>query len=94
VLASLQIADRFEAVYLSWRIGAAKPDGKIFMHALQGMNVPPPLALHVGDSIEEDIEGALGVGMPAALLDRNDRHTGWKRSPRLRSLSDLVEMLC
>jgi putative hydrolase of the HAD superfamily len=94
VLADLEIDDKFENVYLSWHFGAAKPDESIFRHALEGMGALPSEALHVGDSIEEDLEGALSVGLRAVLIDRRNRHTCWGRSPRVRSIAELANLLC
>jgi FMN phosphatase YigB (HAD superfamily) len=41
----------------------------------------------VGDTVEDDIEGALAVGMQAVLLDRERRY------PDRESLGDLREVL-
>lgn len=70
LLASLELAHYFEAVHLSTRIGAAKPDPRIFTHALQFHQVAPQHALHIGDSLREDIEGATAAGIAAVLLNR------------------------
>jgi putative hydrolase of the HAD superfamily len=61
----------FDGVHVSSRIGAAKPDTEIFLSALRYHQVEPQRALHVGDSLREDVEGASAVGMRAVLLDRN-----------------------
>ena len=46
--------------------------------------------LHVGDSVSEDFEDALGAGMQAVLPDRKDLHPGWRRGRRIRSLAELL----
>ena len=43
-------------------------------HALDVLGVDPADAVMVGDSLEEDVEGARALGMRAILVDREDRH--------------------
>jgi putative hydrolase of the HAD superfamily len=50
--------------------GARKPDPSIFDPALALAQCDPADALHVGDSPEEDVEGARAAGIPALLLTR------------------------
>jgi putative hydrolase of the HAD superfamily len=54
--------------------GWIKPHESIFRAALELLGVEPAEAAMVGDSIEEDIEGALALGMRAFLIDREGRH--------------------
>ncbi|MCY4130399.1 MAG: HAD family hydrolase [Gammaproteobacteria bacterium] len=54
--------------------GAAKPSAKIFLLALElGRVSDPSRAIHVGDSLREDIEGAANAGMKTVWLD-HERH--------------------
>jgi putative hydrolase of the HAD superfamily len=50
--------------------GARKPDPSIFDPALALAQCDPADALHVGDTPEEDVEGARAAGIPALLLIR------------------------
>jgi len=54
--------------------GRVKPHPTIFQAALEQLGVEPHDAAMVGDSLEEDIEGARALGMRAILIDRDDRH--------------------
>jgi HAD superfamily hydrolase (TIGR01549 family) len=54
--------------------GRTKPHPSIFLAALERLGVEPLRAAMVGDSYEDDIEGARAVGITAFLLDREDRH--------------------
>jgi len=55
--------------------GYMKPHPSIFQAALRLMNVGPADALMVGDSVRQDVEGALGAGLQAVLLNRSaERH--------------------
>jgi putative hydrolase of the HAD superfamily len=53
--------------------GRTKPHPEIFRHALALLRVEPGEAAMVGDSYEDDIEGARALGMRAFLLDRDNR---------------------
>jgi putative hydrolase of the HAD superfamily len=53
--------------------GRTKPHPEIFRHALALLDVRPEDAAMVGDSYEDDIEGARALGMRAFLLDRDGR---------------------
>ena len=52
--------------------GYMKPHTSIFRAALQLVDVPPSEAMMVGDSVRQDIEGAVATGMRAVLLHRAD----------------------
>jgi HAD superfamily hydrolase (TIGR01549 family) len=77
--------------------GLMKPHPSIFSAALQLLDVTAPEAVMVGDSFTHDVEGALGVGMRAILLNRGDaaapKVTGDHRVPVIRSLRELPALL-
>jgi len=54
--------------------GRVKPHPTIFQAALDQLDVLPRDAVMVGDSLEEDVEGARALGMRAILIDREERH--------------------
>lgn len=80
----------FEAVHISSRLGAAKPDPAIFQAALQFHGLSPRQALHVGDSLREDVAGAQAAGVRAYLIDRSSRETPGSTPIRLFSLRQLL----
>jgi putative hydrolase of the HAD superfamily len=49
-------------VWVSAEVGADKPDPRVFRAALEGLGVRPDEALFVGDDLDRDVLGALGVG--------------------------------
>ena len=51
--------------------GARKPDPAIFESALELAECEPDEALHVGDTAEEDVEGARAAGIRPLLIDRD-----------------------
>jgi HAD superfamily hydrolase (TIGR01549 family) len=67
--------------------GKVKPDPSIFQAALDRLGVPPQEAAMVGDSPEDDVEGARAIGLRAFLVDRDDRFPEHEdRLPDLRAL--------
>jgi HAD superfamily hydrolase (TIGR01549 family) len=63
-----------DAIVGSRAHGYVKPHPTIFQAALKQLGVEPAAAVMVGDSLEEDVEGARAFGMRAILVDREDRH--------------------
>jgi HAD superfamily hydrolase (TIGR01549 family) len=63
-----------DAIVDSRTHGRVKPHPTIFQAALEVLGVDAAHAVMVGDSLEEDIEGARALGMRAILIDREDRH--------------------
>jgi HAD superfamily hydrolase (TIGR01549 family) len=63
-----------DTVVSSGRHGKTKPHPTIFRAALDLLDVQAAEAVMIGDSIDDDIEGARAVGMRALLLDREDRY--------------------
>jgi len=63
-----------DAIVDSRTHGYVKPHPTIFRAALERLDVAARDAAMVGDSPEEDIEGAHALGMRAILIDRGDRH--------------------
>jgi REG-2-like HAD superfamily hydrolase len=70
LMVSLGIATHFDVVAISGVCGVEKPDSAIFRQALAAAGVTPSEALHVGDSLRDDVEGAEAVGMRGILLER------------------------
>lgn len=66
----LGLASYFDFIVTSARVGANKPNARIFHEAIaQGSSVPAR-TLHVGDSLSADVRGAQAVGITGVLLDR------------------------
>lgn len=70
VLEALGLDEFFTSVTISTEVGAAKPDKQIFMSALQKHHCQPQEAWHIGDSFQEDYQGAKAAGLRAILLER------------------------
>jgi len=88
LLDALGLVPFFGAVVCSGAVGAAKPDGAIFAHALTALGVEAHEALHVGDSRVHDYDGARAAGLEALLVDRSTRTNRTGTIPDLRSIPD------
>jgi HAD superfamily hydrolase (TIGR01662 family) len=75
----------------SFHHGHTKPHGSIFRAVLELLGVEPAEAVMVGDTVGDDVEGALAIGMRAILLDRDGAHPGFE--PRIESLHALFPIL-
>jgi putative hydrolase of the HAD superfamily len=53
--------------------GMVKPSPSIFRAVLEALDTEPERAAMVGDSPQDDVEGARAIGMRAFLLDREGR---------------------
>jgi len=74
VLRGLGIAELFDTVTISSLAHAAKPSPKIFELALEQHAVEAGEAMHVGDSLRDDVEGAKKAGLSPVLIDRQGKH--------------------
>jgi HAD superfamily hydrolase (TIGR01662 family) len=79
--------------------GFMKPHPSIFSEAVQRLNVQPSDALMVGDSVRDDVEGALRAGMRAALVHRSvsphprAAELAARGVPVIRSLQELLDLI-
>lgn len=70
-----------------------KPDPQFFARALTMIGARPQQALHIGDSLEKDVQGAAGAGILGCFIDRERRESVpglSKDTPRFASLRELV----
>ena len=71
VCEGLGLAAAVDAIVIAAEVGVAKPGAGIFHAAVQRLGLPSAGALHVGDSLEEDVQGALAAGLLAVHLQRD-----------------------
>ena len=81
-LASAGLSGLIDAVVTSAEVGAAKPDPEIFTRALAMAGVAAEPAVHVGDSLAEDVAGARACRGRAATRARAHRPTARLRRSR------------
>src|SRR6185295_10643719 len=85
------ILDLVDDVVTSAEVGAAKPSPRVFERALGVAGVDAAEALHVGDKVDNDIEGAAAVGIRGILLQRDGDPPAGVES--IRSLVELPALL-
>ena len=81
-----------DAVLTSRTHGKTKPHEGIFRRMLELLDVAPDEALRIGDTLEDDVEGARAVGMRAVLVDREGRYPGRERIDGLAAVLDLLAL--
>jgi len=67
---------RFDAVVTSESAQSYKPRPRIFEMALHALRARPEQVLHVGDSLQADVEGASRLGMRTAWVNRSGLRRG------------------
>ncbi|NCF82611.1 MAG: HAD-IA family hydrolase [Proteobacteria bacterium] len=88
ILRELGIESLVDSVIYSTGCGAAKPDVRIFQHAMSALGSTPETTLHVGDNLRADYHGASGAGMTAVYLNRRKQPA----PPDIPSVRDLSEL--
>jgi putative hydrolase of the HAD superfamily len=92
VLRGLGIESFFDTVTISSLAQAAKPAPKIFEVALEKHAVDPEEAVHIGDSLQDDVEGAQKAGLTGILLDRKGGAQG-ASVPVIHTLDELFPLV-
>ncbi len=92
ILTGVGMAGYFEEVFISSRVGHAKPARQIFETALRRHNLAPAEAMHVGDSEENDLYGAANAGLLGVLIDRSasGRPGNYRQ---VKSLNEIIPIL-
>ncbi len=71
VLERCGLGERIDGTITSAEVGSPKPDPEIFSRALELAGCEASEALHVGDTVEEDVAGARAAGIRPLLIDRD-----------------------
>ncbi len=92
VLCDVGLAGMVDGVVTSAEVGRPKPAPEMFAAALTLAGCAPGRAVHVGDSLDQDIHGALAAGIGAVLLCRDQAESAQPPPgvPRIASLAELL----
>jgi putative hydrolase of the HAD superfamily len=91
VLGRAGLGSLVDAVVSSAGAGAPKPDPAVFEAALRVAGVGPEEAVHVGDSMPNDVEGARAAGVRGLLVVRHGEPPAGVEA--VRSLAELPSVL-
>jgi putative hydrolase of the HAD superfamily len=80
-----------DGVVTSADVGAAKPDQAVFRRALELAGVDGAGAVHVGDSLENDVAGARAAGIRPILVRRDG--TGLAGVETVRGLTEVPALV-
>jgi putative hydrolase of the HAD superfamily len=72
VLGRLGLGEWLDGVVTSAAVGVAKPDPRIFEQGLSAAGAGAGEAVHVGDSLREDVAGARAAGIEPVLVSRQE----------------------
>jgi putative hydrolase of the HAD superfamily len=88
VLQALGLEPLLDGVLTSAEVGARKPSPAMFERALALVGAGAAEAIHVGDSLDEDVAGARAAGIAPVLVRRD----GGGPAPGVRTISSLDEL--
>lgn len=91
IIDGLGAADYFDDIFISSHVGHAKPARGIFEAALSRHGLAAESAMHVGDSPQTDVRGALDAGLRGILVDREGGEPGL--SLRVSHLKEILSLL-
>lgn len=91
ILEGLGLMEQLHHVTISAIVGREKPHRAVFDHALRAVSVAPGRALHIGDSLREDVEGAAQAGLQPLWLQRQE--TPESAYPVIRDLNGVWDWL-
>jgi putative hydrolase of the HAD superfamily len=89
LLKRLRLDTYFQTIIVSCEMGAQKPDSRLFEAACASLGTAPAETLHVGDSLEMDVQGARSAGLGAAWLQRGARRSSPGQILSLEALNKL-----
>jgi putative hydrolase of the HAD superfamily len=91
LLQGLELMPYVQHVSISAVVGWEKPHVEIFQHATTAVAVAPARALHVGDNLHADVEGAQQAGLQPLWLQREATTAG--AYPIIRDLYGVLAWL-
>ena len=95
-----ELARTFEVMIDSERVGAAKPDERIFLAALEQLNLRAEVCVYVGDRFDCDVLGSRGVGMTPVWITQGAYYGQYDpadpvvRISQLEELPEALDRLC
>ena len=82
-----------DAVVISRDLGIRKPNPEIFRFTLENLGIESHEAIHVGDSLEDDVQGAKNAGMKAIWIKGPGEEIITQPDQTIRSIEELTSLL-
>jgi putative hydrolase of the HAD superfamily len=87
-----------DAAVFSATCGLSKPEAEIYLLACRELDVEPSAALFVGDGANDELAGAMRVGMRAVLVERHGNGHPWPEvrdwnGARIVELPEVLELV-
>ena len=95
-LERMNLLQYFGQIIISESLGVSKPDKQIFEAAATSMGWKTSECIHVGDSIETDVRGAVEAGMRSIWLNRRGLESpDWKGLPivQVENFSEIIRLI-
>jgi HAD superfamily hydrolase (TIGR01549 family) len=92
ILRELKINDHFDHIICSDDVLSLKPSRKIFQYALSEAKLNPEQIFYIGDSLQNDAQGAQNSGMTGIWLNRYSS-TLSDFTPQCSSLTEALEII-
>jgi len=92
ILESAGIGGYFCSKTYSCNLGVFKPDERMYLDALRQMGLPPEQTVFV-DDMERNLDGAAKLGIQGVHIVANPEAVGGGKYPRIRRISELLDML-
>ncbi len=86
------LAPYFELAFRADEVGSAKPDAKIFEIAMKAAGCSAGEMIHIGDSLETDVSGALNAGIEPIWFNANAQENALGVT-EVRSLTELPAII-
>jgi putative hydrolase of the HAD superfamily len=83
----------FKVIVVSRDLGVRKPDPEIFRFTLYSMSIKSSEAVHVGDSLEHDVQGAKNVGIKTIWIRDKNETKGIQPDYSVNSIQELTSLL-
>ena len=93
LLDEFNLSKHMQFAVTSLELGVEKPNPLMFKKALKVACVSELEAVHVGDQIGSDVDGAENSGVRPILIDRDGNHPGFSRCLRISNMGQLFGAL-
>ncbi len=87
------LARYFHTIVVSRDIGIRKPDPEIFYFTLNNLSVDVHEAVHVGDSLVDDVQGASSAGIKSIWISNDKNDSLIKPDYTIRNLQEIANIL-